>query len=175
MVEAALNHLEGNDDIELHVFGPKPHWKRGAEDHFRKAGRFHGSLSPDKLMNRVPEFDAILVTMSFEPSLKRRMMTSFPSKLIEGVQHGLPLIVWGPDYCSGIEWAKSDSRALCVTDSKAAALYDEIMKYKNARGRIDLDLFHESSRFAAENEFDPKTIRHDFRDILETVTCKSLS
>ncbi len=37
--------------------------------------------------------DAFLITIVFAPSIRRRMETSLPSKLIEFAQFGKPLII----------------------------------------------------------------------------------
>ena len=162
MMEAALKLCEERSDIELHVFGPKPHWSSDVIDHYRNAERYHGSLPPDEMNTKISEFDAILVTMSFNESLKKRMMTSFPSKLIEGVQHGLPIIVWGPSYCSAVDWARRGDRAMMVTEPSAGALVEAIENtYSN--GGFDLSSYAKGSREAAAEEFNPDEIRNQFR------------
>lgn len=162
MMEAALKLFEERSDIELHVFGPKPHWPSDVIDHYRNTERYHGSLPPDEMNTKISEFDAILVTMSFNESLKKRMMTSFPSKLIEGVQHGLPIIVWGPSYCSAVDWARSGDRAMTVTEPSAGALVEAIENtYSN--GSFDLSSYAKGSREAAAEEFNPDEIRNQFR------------
>jgi len=162
MMEAALKLFEERSDIELHVFGPKPHWPSDVIDHYRNTERYHGSLPPDEMNTKISEFDAILVTMSFNESLKKRMMTSFPSKLIEGVQHGLPIIVWGPSYCSAVDWARRGDRAMMVTEPSAGALVEAIENtYSN--GGFDLSSYAKGSREAAAEEFNPDEIRNQFR------------
>jgi len=166
MIEAALKLCEERSDIELHVFGPKPHWSSGAIDHYRNRGRYHGSLPSDEMNDRIGNFDAILVTMSFNETLKKRMMTSFPSKLIEGVQHGLPIIVWGPGYCSAVEWARSGDRAMTIPEPSAESLIAAIENRRNHNGNIDLTPYAKGSRLAAAEEFNPENIRKQFRDVL---------
>ena len=162
MMEAALKLFAERSDIELHVFGPKPHWPSDVIDHYRNTERYHGSLPPDEMNTKISEFDAILVTMSFNESLKKRMMTSFPSKLIEGVQHGLPIIVWGPSYCSAVDWARRGDRAMMVTEPSAGALVEAIENtYSN--GGFDLSSYAKGSREAAAEEFNPDEIRNQFR------------
>lgn len=171
MIEAALKLCEDRIDIELHVFGPKPHWDADVIDHYRNTGRYHGSLLPDEMNARISDFDAILVAMSFDERMKNRMMTSFPSKLIEGVQHGLPIIVWGPDYCSAVEWARSEGRAMTITAPSAEAVIRAIDN-TNTNGNFDLSSYVEGSRLAAVQEFSPDEIRSQFRaqltDMLES-------
>jgi len=172
MIESLLDLCQGRADIELHVFGPKPKWSCGAEERFRKLGLFHGLLPRDEFTSRIAEFDGILAAMQFDEGLGRRMMTSFPSKIIEGVQYGLPIIVWGPDHCSAVEWARMKNRALCVTDPSAEALIAAISKHKDAKGDIDLRQYSLGSRLAAEEEFNPLNIRKQFKQVLCDVLAK---
>jgi hypothetical protein len=53
------------------------------------------------------EADFAFVPMSFESgSLERNMRISFPSKLTDCTVAGLPLLIWGPEYCSAVRWAQ---------------------------------------------------------------------
>lgn len=48
----------------------------------------------------------LFVPMSFEGTgHHENMRISFPSKLTDYTAVGLPLLIWGPDYCSGVKWA----------------------------------------------------------------------
>lgn len=50
------------------------------------------------------EADVLFVPMSFEKSDRSNMAMSFPSKLTDYTATGLPLLIWGPPYCSAIRW-----------------------------------------------------------------------
>jgi len=65
--------------------------------------------------------------MTFELHERPNMEVSFPSKLTEYTAAGLPLLVYGPDYCSAVRWAQAHpATAEVVTnpglDGLAAAL-----------------------------------------------------
>ncbi len=64
------------------------------------AAVLHGWISPDELDVRLPEFDYGYLPYGFDPSLRRFVQTSFPTKLITYLKCGLPIIYHGPSYSS---------------------------------------------------------------------------
>jgi hypothetical protein len=46
--------------------------------------------------------------MSFDAVDRANMEISFPSKLTDYTAVGLPLLVYGPDYCSAVQWAREN-------------------------------------------------------------------
>lgn len=83
-------------------------------------------LDREELEAWLQSANALLVTMSFDPSLKRRMMTSFPSKLPEFCRYGRPIIVWGPSYSSAVQWAQTADRGVCITSPDVHCLVDAV-------------------------------------------------
>ncbi|HSD46061.1 MAG TPA: hypothetical protein VLB87_05540, partial [Pyrinomonadaceae bacterium] len=65
-----------------------------------------GLLSATELMQRLrEEVDALFVPMSFDPVDRTNMELAFPSKLADCTAIGLPLVIYGPEYCSAVRWA----------------------------------------------------------------------
>jgi hypothetical protein len=63
--------------------------------------------------------DTLFVPMSFMAEARHNMEISFPSKLADYTAVGLPLLIFGPDYCSAVQWAKAnDGVAEIVTEQK---------------------------------------------------------
>jgi hypothetical protein len=84
-----------------------------------------GVVSPQEMISRVrAEADFVFVPMSFESdSMRRNMRISFPSKLTDYAAAGLPLLIWGPSYCSAVRWAQRHAPfALVVTDPRMAEI-----------------------------------------------------
>jgi glycosyltransferase involved in cell wall biosynthesis len=54
---------------------------------------------------------AMLVPMTFRDDLKFDMQISFPSKLTDYTAIGVPILIWGPPYSSGIRWAQDNPGA----------------------------------------------------------------
>jgi glycosyltransferase involved in cell wall biosynthesis len=46
--------------------------------------------------------------MSFALHDRANMEISFPSKLTDYSATGLPILIWGPPYCSAVKWAKEN-------------------------------------------------------------------
>jgi glycosyltransferase involved in cell wall biosynthesis len=164
IIEGALRALDGSDQVRLEVFGASPHWAAGAEDYFRSRGLYHKFIPSDQLAESLGGFQAVLVVMSFTPALRRRMATSLPSKLIDAMQLNLPVIVWGPEYCSAVKWSLGGERALCVTDPNPSALRKALEKL--ATSAAEQERLAAASRDAARMEFNPERIQAQFTDVL---------
>ena len=164
LIENALRALDSSDQVRLEVFGPRPLWTSGAEDEFRSRGLYHGFIPSNELPESLQEFQAALVVMSFAPSHRRRMTTSFPSKMIEAARLGLPVVIWGPEYCSAVKWARRGERALRVTDSNPLAIRQALEDL--AASFAKREQLAKSSREAAATDFDHQRIQTQFVDAL---------
>jgi glycosyltransferase involved in cell wall biosynthesis len=166
-IEQALLALENSKNVRLEVYGPKPLWSLTSKEKFTKSTNYRGLVAPDKLLGVLKEFHANLVVMSFTPTMKRRMTSSFPSKLIEGMQLGLPAIIWGPEYCSAVQWARQGNRALCVTDPNPVVLRQALEKL--AASIDEQQRLAKAARQAAQTDFDPDRIQKQFMDALRGI------
>jgi len=164
LIESALRTLNGSDRVCLEVFGPSPLWTSGTEDEFRSRGVYRGFIPPNELAESLQDFQAALVVMSFDLSYRRRMTTSFPSKMIDAMQLGLPVIVWGPEYCSAVKWARGGERALCVTDPNPSALRQALEEL--AVSPLEQERLRKSAREAAAGDFNYERIQTQFMDAL---------
>ena len=66
---------------------------------------------PDLIERLRHEADALFVPMSFTPVDRLNMEMAFPSKLADYTAAGLPLLIYGPEYCSAVRWAKQNPGA----------------------------------------------------------------
>jgi len=160
LIENALRALNGSDRVRLEVFGPSPLWTSGAEDYFRSRNLYHGFPPSDQLVEALQHFQVALVVMSFAPALRRRMTTSFPSKMIDAMQLGLPVVIWGPDYCSAVQWARQGERAVSVTDLNPSVLRRALEEL--AASPSEQERLAKSAREAAAAEFNPDRIQEQF-------------
>ena len=77
-----------------------------------------GLLSATELMTCLrEEADALFVPMSFAPEDRTNMTLAFPSKLADCTAVGLPLLVYGPAYCSAVTWARENEGVAEVVDT----------------------------------------------------------
>ena len=173
LIESALRALRNSERVRLEVFGSNPLWTAGAREEFLSLGLYHGFFSVDQLVESLQQFQAVLVVMSFAPVFRRRMMTSFPSKMINAMQLGLPVVVWGPEYCSAVQWARVGNRALCVTDGDSSALRQALEAL--ADSPADQERLGKSAREAAAGDFNAERIEEEFICVVRRAIAKRLS
>lgn len=86
-------------------------------------------VPPERLPQVLRESaDAVFVPMSFSRSDQTLVSLGFPSKLSDSTSFGLPMLIWGPEYCSAIRWARENpgtAEAICEKD---AASLEEALK-----------------------------------------------
>ena len=128
---------------------------------------YEGMLPGDEFMTFIGSQDLLLVTMSFEGCDQRRARTSFPSKLVEYCQTGLPILIWGPESCSAVRWARQSNAAEVVTDAYPQAVAEALKRLHSNRGR--LDELGRRSAYSAEKEFHPSQIQKQFEASLTAV------
>lgn len=160
MLLDVLRFFKNHPTIQLQVRGSNPNWPENAKKEMRDAGLWLEFAPRSELVAWLQSADTFLVPMVFEEKYRRRMVTSFPSKLIEFAQFGKPLIVWGPENCSAVQWGKQDGNALCVTTSDSNKLLfelDFLSKTASEREKWAINV-----RRAAKEEFKPSRIQNIF-------------
>ena len=73
----------------------------------------------DLLMRLRAEADALFVPMSFDASDRDNMEMAFPSKLADCTATGVPLLIYGPSYCSAVAWARENEGVAEVVESES--------------------------------------------------------
>ena len=63
------------------------------------------------------EVDALFVPMSFDARDRSNMQIAFPSKLADCTAIGVPLLIYGPSYCSAVQWARGNSGVAEVVEA----------------------------------------------------------
>lgn len=90
-----------------------------------------GLLTSDQLQVRLrEEADALFVPMSFSETDRPNMEMAFPSKLADCTATGVPLVIYGPAYCSAVMWARENPGVAEVVETETA-LGDAIAKLAN--------------------------------------------
>lgn len=162
-LEESLKHPE----ILLQVRGSNPAWSEKRRAKMRANGRWLDFAPRTELDAWLASADAFLVPMVFNRKMRRRMETSFPSKLVEFAQFGKPIVVWGPDYCSGIRWARDENKALCITDPDPVTLTCALRQLRNH----GTSFYNKTNRTIpmALHEFDPHLIQRTFVEEIENL------
>jgi len=167
MLQDLYRSLPASSEIQLELFGPQPDWPEPLLQQVKTEGFYAGFVPRELLTNKLSQAHGLLVVMSFEPRDKTRMQTSFSSKLVDYCQFGKPIIIWGPDYCSAVQWGRQYQSALVVTSPWAKDLVQAIRELatqpekQNYLGNKALD--------RAKGMFNPEKIQRQFIDSLYNV------
>jgi glycosyltransferase involved in cell wall biosynthesis len=79
-----------------------------------------GLLPATDLLRRLrAEAHALFVPMSFAASDRVNMEMAFPSKLADCTATGVPLLIYGPNYCSAVAWARENPGVAEVVEAKS--------------------------------------------------------
>lgn len=70
---------------------------------------------------------------------------------------GLPVVIWGPEYCSELTWSRGGERALCVTDPNPTAMRQTLEEL--AASPLEQERLSKSAREAAVED----SIRNAFK------------
>jgi len=170
-VRAALEATKEHPRIRLEASGGNPAWPAPFRKEMQERGLWHDFVPQEKLGVWMATADAFLVAMRFEPQLRRFMETSFPSKIANYAQFHKPIVIWGPEYCSAIQWARRGDRALCITDNDPIALKAALEKLAGSPG-LQASLT-ERARQAAQTEFNPERLQRQFLGSLQNVIRKT--
>jgi hypothetical protein len=94
----------------------------------------------------------------------RQYRTHFPSKLGDCLSLGLPLLLTGPDYASGVTWCRAHGEcARLVTDAGSEALREALHQLRgNPAGRVELA----RRALGVADEFSAPALRAAFHDRL---------
>lgn len=160
MLREAMEILKGQPDVHIEVRGGKPNWPIAFCEESRASGQWLDFAPRKDLDEWLASADAFLVPMVFDSAMRRRMKTSFPSKLAEFAQFGKPIIVWGPEYSSAVQWAKSGYKAMCVTQNSPNVLAEAILQL--AKDSFMQKYFSLKASESAKNEFNPHLIHNQF-------------
>jgi glycosyltransferase involved in cell wall biosynthesis len=117
----ALSHALRTVNGQLVIFGPL------TVEQSRRIGldlpnvTVGGLLSWPELMNRLrEEVDALFVPMSFDAADRDNMELAFPSKLADCTAVGVPVLIYGPSYCSAVKWARENPGTAEVVEAQEA-------------------------------------------------------
>jgi len=127
------------------------------------AVQFLGYAPAEDTWRRIQtECDAVILPYAFNDAANELLYrTHYPSKLPEYLSLGMPVIVVGPTYAAGVQWAKNNPDAALVVDSDCKTAWAEPLR----RLRESADLRVELSNRAVlcgNRDFDPVKIRESF-------------
>ena len=126
------------------------------------AGRFS---EPNQIWPRVQaECDAVILPYHGNPGRGHEALytTHFPSKLTEYLALGMPLVITGPTYATGVQWGRDHPNACVVIPCTIQEQWDQVLQHL-----IDDPPYRSAlangAVAAAFGEFDPVKIEAMFR------------
>lgn len=132
----------------LLVYGPFEAGQPGSDRLQRGNVEFCGLLpSADLIRDMRERADVLFVPIPFAERYRSNMEIHFPSKLTDYTAVGLPILIYGPSYCSAVKWAQAnEGAAAVVTEEGKGGLSPAIARlasdaaWQMALGRRALEL-----------------------------------
>lgn len=125
-----------------------------------------GFLPPASLWPTVQaECDAVVQPYAFEGRMLRVYRTHFPTKLSEYCWAGMPMLVIGPEFATGVRWAQRHPEAALHATSAEPAVLGSLLGRLRDDARLRVGLSAAAARLARE-QFEPAAIRRRFVDFL---------
>jgi hypothetical protein len=167
MLRGLLAVTQAETRVKVQIRGNATTWPKQDVDFYTARGSLLPFAPRQELEEWLSTADMYLVCMSFNPCLRVRMETSFPSKMVEYAQFGRPIVIWGPAYCSAVKWGQAGDKAICVTEECPNAL---LLKLKQVADSPRQYLhFCERSLSAARGEFSHENIQSKFDKLLREI------
>ncbi len=167
MLSTLLDAAARSPEAVVQVRGNDPSWSPERRRDARARGMWLPEVPPSEFFAWLQTGDALLVTMSFAPLLRRQMRTSFPSKLTQYCQLGRPIIIWGPSDATAVEWARAGDRAVCVTENDPVEVLRALQRLRDEPDRWRR--YAEAAKAAARTDFDPRRIQAQLTRALDGV------
>ncbi len=98
-----------------------------------------GLLTATELLTTLRnEADALVAPMSFAPEDRVNMEMAFPSKLADYTAVGLPLLIYGPNHCSAVTWARENDGVAAIAASESELRNAVTLLAQNPDTRVGL-------------------------------------
>jgi len=131
--------------------------------------------SPETLWERVKnECDAVLLPYCLPHHGHQNLFrTHFPSKLPEYLALGMPIVIIGPSYATGIKWGRCNPESCVALADQDEDSISKVLTHLRLDGglRVRLSL---CSVATGNRHFDPVAIRSFFQNHLKGVPCGSV-
>jgi len=126
MLLRLANQLERHSKIALEIYTMGNDWPEQDVEHFTRCGILRGFLPFEQLRNELSRAEAFLVAMSFQPSDRTFVETSFTTKWLDYAPCGKPIFVWAPAYSSAARFARETGAGVAVDDPEPQAIVSAI-------------------------------------------------
>jgi Glycosyltransferase Family 4 len=106
MLEQAVTASASHPEIEFRIFGGNPSWSAEFDKMVKAKGIFRGHLPFEELRREMNTVDAALLLMGFDEECALTERTSFKTKFLDYLSFKKPILLWGPEYCSAVRYAR---------------------------------------------------------------------
>lgn len=115
--------LAENLPVEFRIFGANQSWSGEFDELARAKNIFRGHLPFEQLRRELAAADVLLLPMGFDAACAHTERTSFKTKFLDYLAFQKPIVVWGPEYCSAVRYAREfDSAETCISPEPSACL-----------------------------------------------------
>ncbi len=156
MMRQLWETVNGQSDLAVRMWGPPPDWPAAVLQTCREDGSYGGYVPLETLHTA----DVLLVVASFAPEDATLMRTNFPSKLIEYCRFGKPVMIWGPEYSSGVQWARQHMAAHVVTEHAPEAVITAVRRL--AQQPAEWQRLALAAQQTAQTLFEPDRLQAQF-------------
>jgi hypothetical protein len=125
-----------------------------------------GFVAPEMLWPSLQtECDALILPYSFAQDIAPIYRTHFPTKISEYCWSGMPILIVGPDYATGVHWGLQHAAAAETAISFAPDIVlPSLLKLKtDTTARLEMAA---AGPAIAADDFNPSTIRQQFTSLL---------
>lgn len=162
--EALLKIIQKTEDIGAKV---RIYSRNKPEGDLALKAEYAGSFPHEILWKKFQtECDASLLVYPFQHSQSFLYRTHFPTKLSEYVWQGMPVVMVGPPYATGIIWGLENPDICLVETSEEMATLNKALVHLAGlpQKRVSMAL---AGNKKAEKEFDPRQKRRIFHQYLK--------
>ena len=131
----ALGEILSESGGHLEIFGPLTNQDAMRAHLIGPGVRLNGLVKADEFVQVLRDrVDVLFAPMSFAPEDADNIKLSFPSKLTDYTACGLPILIYGPEYSSAVQWARANQGVACVvTDDSGPALREAVCALQSDR------------------------------------------
>ena len=115
-----LVRASSDSDLRFEIFGSNANWTRDFDSAVRTAGVYRGQVTFDQLKTHAQKANLLLLPMGFADECAQIERTSFKTKFLDYLTFQKPIVIWGPEYCSAVRFAREFDAAECYTLPDAA-------------------------------------------------------
>ncbi len=167
-IESMLTCFE-KSDVHLNIYShQEPSFKSPCVNY---RGKFTQYEVWDKIKD---ECDAVILPYYFHYGTKETSVysTHFPTKLSEYLTLGMPVIVIGPEWATGMKWAKAHPEAVISSSNEDPLEWSDI--FKNIRNNPEVRLAYSIEPVKAQKkEFSTSIIKNQFLQFINQAISKS--